>query len=181
MNLNLKILFLLNSLAGHSKILDKLIIFLAAYSSYVLLSLLLILIYFSTYSRKKKIEILSVSFVSAFISRFGVTTIIRSLYHLPRPFILYSVHPLFIDNSWSFPSGHATFFFALAAALYWYNKKWGIIFFIATLLMTISRVIAGVHYPFDIAAGMIIGVAVAWAIFYLFKKWMIKSSGENNN
>jgi len=171
MNLNLKLLFLLNSLAGKSKLFDWLIIFLASYLPYCLIIILFLLLYFSSYLRKKKIEILWITLLSAFIGRFGVTTIIRSLYHHPRPFILYSVHPLFIDNSWSFPSGHATFFFALAAALYWYNKKWGIAFLIAAALMTISRVIAGVHYPFDIAAGMVIGVGVAYLVIFVSRKW----------
>ena len=64
--------------------------------------------------------------------------------------------------------------FAFAFAIYLYNKKWGIWFLFATLLMTTARVIAGVHYPSDILGGMIVGVMVAYLAFrYLepvFKK-----------
>ena len=51
----------------------------------------------------------------------------------------------------------------MATAVYLYNKKWGIGFFIATILITMSRVIAGVHYPSDILDGAAIGILVAYA------------------
>ena len=58
----------------------------------------------------------------------------------------------------------------MAATIYLYNKKWGIGFFIAALLMNISRIVAGVHYPSDILGGMIVGVIVAYVVFYLAEK-----------
>mgnify|MGYP001558745976 FL=1 len=76
------------------------------------------------------------------------------------------MHQLLTESSWSFPSGHATFFFALATAVYFYNKKWGIGFFIATIFITVSRVIAGIHYPSDIIGGAFIGILVAYATYY---------------
>ena len=36
--------------------------------------------------------------------------------------------------------------------------------------MTVSRVIAGIHYPSDIVGGALIGVAVAYGVFYLVHK-----------
>jgi undecaprenyl-diphosphatase len=172
MSLDLKIFFWLNNLAGHSRILDDL--FIACASSvlpYLLIIVLLLLVYFSRYSKKEKITILGMSFLSAFISYFGVAEIIRFFYHHPRPFITYSVHQLISESGWSFPSGHATFFFALATAVYLYNKKWGRGFFIAALIMTISRIIAGIHYPSDILGGMVIGMVVAYLTVSCFRKW----------
>jgi len=69
----------------------------------------------------------------------------------------------------------------MAAAIYFYNKKWGIGFFIAAVMMNISRIIAGVHYPSDILAGMVVGIAVAYAVFCLVKKWTIGLFGKNNS
>ncbi|MSU74707.1 phosphatase PAP2 family protein, partial [Candidatus Kaiserbacteria bacterium] len=43
-------------------------------------------------------------------------------------------------------------------------------FYIATILMTISRVVAGIHYPSDIIAGALIGIAVAYTTFYFVRK-----------
>ena len=53
----------------------------------------------------------------------------------------------------------------MASAIYFYNKKWGIGFFVVTLVMTISRVVAGLHYPSDILGGMIIGMFTAYVVF----------------
>lgn len=68
-------------------------------------------------------------------------------YHRPRPFLTHQMQPLLSENSWSFPSGHAAPFFALAAAVFLANKKWGTVFFAGVILMGIGRVAAGVHYP----------------------------------
>ena len=169
MTLDLQLFYLLNNLAGQSRILDFLFIFLAEYLAYVLVAIFVILLFFSAYEKKEKIKIFFVTFISAIISRFVLVEIIRIFYHRPRPFITHNVHQLITDSAWSFPSGHAAFFFAMATAIYFYNKKWGIGFFIGAILITISRVIAGVHYPSDIIGGMVVGILTACVVFYLGK------------
>lgn len=165
MTLDVQLFYLLNDLAGQSPFLDTSIVFLASYLAYFLAALFLALLFFSHYPKQEKIRILLVTAVSAAIARFGATELIRLFYHRPRPFSVLPIHHLLIDTAWSFPSGHATFFFALATALYLYHKKWGVFFFIATILMTLSRVIAGIHYPSDVVAGALIGIVVAYATF----------------
>lgn len=168
MALDIQIFHLLNNLAGQSKFFDWIIIFVADYSQYLLAAVFLLLLFYSTWSGKEKIKIFLVTALSMIISRFGIVELIRYLYHRPRPFVAYSVNQLVSNGSYSFPSGHAALFFAMAMAIYFYNKKWGIWFFIAAILMGISRVIAGVHYPTDILGGAAIGVIIACAIFYIF-------------
>jgi len=109
------------------------------------------------------------------VARFGVTELIRFFYHRLRPFVTYQAHQLLSGNEWSFPSGHSAFFFAMATAIYLYNKKWGIGFFLAAILMNISRVIAGVHYPSDIIGGAIIGIIVAYVVFYFAERTKLKN------
>ncbi len=163
MALDIQIFYALNSLAGQSHLLDGLIIFLAVYLAYVTIIALLGVVFYSNYSKQEKWEVLIVAGLAGIVARFGVVEIIRFFYHHPRPFTaLPSVHALITDSAWSFPSGHATFFFALATAVYLYNKKWGIGFFTAATLISLGRVIAGVHYPSDILGGAIIGAVVAW-------------------
>ena len=170
MPLDTQLFYLLNNLAGQSPFLDGVIVFFASYLAYILIALFLAHVFFSYYSRQEKFQILLVTGISAFFARFGVAELIRFFYQRPRPFLDMPVHQLLASNEWSFPSGHATFFFALATALYLYNKKWGIGFFLAALLMTVGRVIAGVHYPSDIVAGALIGAAVAYATFHIVRK-----------
>lgn len=166
----------LNDLAGVSRLFDYLIIFLADYLQYFLVGVFLILLAAASYPRRRKIQILLVTFASALIARFVITTLIRFFWHRPRPFLVYPAHRLIIDNAYSFPSGHAAFFFAFAAAIYFYNRRWGAWFFLAGALMAVSRVIAGTHYPSDIIGGMLIGVAVAYAV----RRFAPKKNGQEN-
>ncbi len=176
MALDIKLFYLLNNLAGKYGFFDSLVIFLAEYLSYFLIAIFLLLLFFSGYIKREKLYLFWVTAISATIARFGVTEFIRFFYHRPRPFSVLPAHQLIIDNSWSFPSGHSTFFFAMAAAVYCYNKKWGIGFFVAALLMNTSRVIAGVHYPSDILGGMIIGITVAYIVFYFAHRKELKDA-----
>lgn len=173
MALDTQLFYALNSLAGQSHLLDWVIVFFASYLAYIMGVLFLALVYFSHYPVREKWEIFWVTAISSLVARFGVAELIRLFYHRLRPYAdpaLSNVHRLITDASWSFPSGHATFFFAMAMALYLYNKKWGTWFFIAATFIAIARVIAGVHYPSDIIGGAVIGIAVAYAIFHVARR-----------
>ena len=169
MTFDTQVFYLLNNLAGQSAFFDELIVFLAAYLPYVLIVVFLALVFFSQYQKREKLQILFVTGMSTLIARYGVVELIRFFYHRPRVFTDLPVHQLLTSDKWSFPSGHATFFFAMATAVYLYNKKWGIGFFIAATLMGASRVIAGIHYPSDIVGGALIGAAVAFATFHIVR------------
>src|SRR3990170_3668882 len=56
------------------------------------------------------------------------------------------------------PLDHAAISFAIAAAVFQYNKFWGIVFFVLAIFVSIGRVYGGIHYPADILAGAVIGV-----------------------
>jgi undecaprenyl-diphosphatase len=167
MTIDIQLFYLFNSLAGQLPVLDWLIVFLASYVAYILITVFLVLLLFSKYSRQEKLRVFIVTVTSAVIARLGVTELIRFFYQRPRPLEGLQVYQLLTSSEWSFPSGHATFFFAMATAIYLYNKKWGVGFFIVAILMTLSRVIAGIHYPSDIIGGALIGIAVACIVFYL--------------
>ena len=165
-----QLFLLLNGLAGKSPLFDGFVVFCASYLAYVLIALLLALVFFSAYSRYRKLEILVAAATASIIARLGITELIRVFYHRLRPFLVLPTHQLITDSAWSFPSGHATFFFALATALYLYNKKWGTGFFVGAILITLARVIAGVHYPSDILGGALIGILVGYGTVYFLRK-----------
>ncbi len=61
----------------------------------------------------------------------------------------------------SFPSLHATAAAAITMSMYFWNKNAGHICLIITLGIIIGRMAAGMHYPTDILAGLVIGSASA--------------------
>lgn len=104
---------------------------------------------------------------AAVIAR-GVVEVIRFFFHRPRPFIANSdIAALIEKTSASFPSGHAAFFFALATTVYLHNKKWGWWFFLASVIIGLARMMAGVHYLTDIIGGALLGSLVAWIVHKL--------------
>ena len=160
----------LNSFAGRAEWADILIISSATLLPYWVLGAAFI---FFLRSRKIILEALA----AVILSRFLLTEIIRLFYNRPRPFDLPAealvkaglepVYQLFShDPGYAFPSGHAAFFFALAAIIFLYHKGWGSLFFGAALLISISRVIAGIHWTSDILAGAAIGIASALLVHY---------------
>ncbi len=177
MTLDLKVFFFFNNLAGKWPFFDKTVIFFADHFEYFAVAAFLVFVVFSAYSRREKLRISLVAAISVIISRGIITEIIRYFYHRPRPFSVYPIIQLVTDTHYSFPSGHAAFFFALAIAIYFYNKKWGIGFFAAAILMTLARVIAGVHYPSDILGGAVIGILSAWIVFNVFQKHKTSALG----
>jgi undecaprenyl-diphosphatase len=120
---------------------------------------------YSAYSYREKIVVGLSALMAGLISRYAIGSTIRFLWHRPRPFVTLHVHQLIAESSYSFPSGHSTFFFAFSTIVYCYNKKLGIFFYVATALMTIGRIMAGVHYPSDILAGAVIGIICGWFTF----------------
>jgi membrane-associated phospholipid phosphatase len=69
----------------------------------------------------------------------------------------------------SFPSGHTAVSFAIASAILYANRPVGIAAILAALLVTIGRMAVGVHYPSDIAGGIVVGV-LCFALVRLFHR-----------
>lgn len=160
--------------------LDYLGIFLASYLQYVLCAFLLALLVYPKAKRNMNLHMVLAATISLIIARIGIKTIILLFYSRPRPFMVLNwVHPLIStsvsENFQSFPSGHALFFFALAAAVYGFNKKLGAWYFAAAILMSLARIYTGVHWPSDILAGAVLGTAAGWAITYFYKKIIMKA------
>lgn len=170
MPIDVKIFYFFNNLAGQWPVLDQLFVFFGYYFPYFLAAAFLFILYFFKYSNRERWQMFLTVAISTIVARFGVVSFIRLFYQRPRPFLEYQVNQLIAKNEFSFPSGHAAFFFAMAVAIYFYNKKWGAWFFAGAVLISLARVAAGIHYPTDILAGAIIGILTAWTVFYFVKK-----------
>ena len=124
--------------------------------------------------RRKNWEMVFTALASALVARFGVAELIRFFYDRPRPFeALSGVHQLiFRDGGGSFPSGHATFYFAIAAVVSRYYPKASIIFYLAALNLSVARVQAGVHWPSDVLGGAVIGIAIGLLTYAIAQKFL---------
>jgi len=172
-NIDLYIFNLINGLAGRWAWLDYFEMFSAKYLEYFLWFFLILLLVINT---KKYWKMALEALITAVFTRFFLAEIIRLIWFKPRPFVTLNFIPL-IDKSpteASFPSGHASFYFALSTIVYCYNKKIGTFFYIISFLIVVARVFVGIHWPLDILFGTILGVLTGWVFNKLVYKYAHK-------
>lgn len=127
-----------------------------------------------------------VFFIKKAVVAFAVPTfawifshVLKDYFAIPRPFQVFeSVVPLVqnADLFQAFPSGHATFFAALATSVYFLDKRIGIAVAACALLIGLARIAAGIHWPADILTGWALGILVA---LLLNEEWMFQDKKEN--
>jgi undecaprenyl-diphosphatase len=65
----------------------------------------------------------------------------------------------------SFPSGHATLFFSMAAGLYSISRFVGTVSLLYVLvIICIPRIYTGLHFPTDIIGGAVLGIGTAYLV-----------------
>lgn len=157
---------LMNGFAGVNPGIDFIIVFAAAILPFLIAAAVAAFPFTVMESREKtvwaKVEGLLFAFLWASIARFIVTPVIRFLLPNPRPFVSEGFTPLIPhEMSSSFPSGHAVFFFALAMTMWFYHRPLAYILGGLALLVSLARIVAGLHWPSDVLAGAVLGIVVA--------------------
>lgn len=69
----------------------------------------------------------------------------------------------------SFPSSHAVNNFAGLVVFGWFFRKWAWAWLTMAMLVSFSRIYVGVHYPFDVLGGAVIGMALGALVIFLFE------------
>ncbi|RDG39125.1 phosphatase PAP2 family protein [Streptomyces corynorhini] len=98
---------------------------------------------------------------------FAVSSVAKSLLRERRP--CQTLHVVTVEacpalGDWSLPSNHAVIAAAAATVLLCTDRRLAALAVPAALLMAASRVWVGVHYPHDVALGLVVGVLVSWPL-----------------
>ena len=180
--MNNTIFFSLYNLAHQSNFLDKIFIFCAEYLPYLAVIFIIIFVayhYAGEFEWQKPFAVIKKRFREIYlifapaILGWIVVEILKDIFASPRPFIKFaeSVNPLFVHGGMdSFPSGHATFFGALALSVFFVNKKMGYLFILFALIIGFARIISGIHFPIDILCVYILGIIIVLIFHYFTKK-----------
>lgn len=111
---------------------------------------------------------------------------IKNLVARTRPYMVVEGLTILIERpgEFSFPSGHTANSMAVAVVLWmisqqcgklkdkklYFPKAAGWFFLILSVLISLSRLYVGVHYPTDVLGGAVIAILDAWIVFSVYKK-----------
>lgn len=163
-----------NFFIGKGQLIDKAFIAIGVYFVYLLPVILLLLWFFV----EKKQRALAFSFAGMLVSWFAITKmIVPNIWFRPRPdlSVIGAKELLFHRPDYSFPSDHATALFALTFGLYFFGFKKAANWFLAyAIIITFARVTLGIHFPLDIAGG-IVSALIGVSIIKVFEKPLDKA------
>ncbi len=171
-NLNLHLFHCINSFALKYPILDKIAIFLADDLNTVFISFLVFLlvvqwkIYNVVFAKTLFIVLISLL----------LCDLVDTFYHHPRPFQFGVGHKLIgHGSSSSFPSQHTLTMVIIACSYLMAGFKLiGGIGLVLSLVVGLSRIYVGVHFPFDIMGAFLIGFMLVVAVNYGLKELAIR-------
>lgn len=159
------LLFMINGLSGHSLWMDKVIMMVSEYGP-VVFGLYLIGVWFSgnsisevTENRKRALY----AFFAAMLAM-GMNQVICHVWYRNRPYLDHPVNRLLQGaQDASFPSDHAAGAFSIAGSLFG-RTAGSTALVVFAVLVALSRVYVGLHYPSDILGGMVTGLVSSWLI-----------------
>ena len=100
---------------------------------------------------------------------FAVLSLVRKALNWPRPYEKDAIAPLIAKDTKgnSMPSRHI-FSAVIIAMAFLYILPWlGIVFLVLAAMSGCTRILGGVHYPWDVAAGYLCGICCGLLFFAL--------------
>jgi undecaprenyl-diphosphatase len=159
----------INHLAGHYDGIDDGFETIAQFAPFALVALLLGLWFWpgERAGRDERQWSVIAATISATLA-LGINQVIIRMWERPRPFAAqHAVLLLKPSHDPSFPSDHSTFAFAVAVSVLLATRRAGVPALVIAAILGFSRVYVGEHYVGDVVAGVLIGTAVAVAVYQL--------------
>lgn len=100
---------------------------------------------------------------------FLLVSIFRSRHSAPRPYEQLDIRPLLEKETKgkSFPSRHVFSAFMIGMTFFSISKPLGIAIGMLGVLLSYIRVVGGVHFPKDVAAGALLGIVLGLPYLFL--------------
>ncbi|WNY25205.1 phosphatase PAP2 family protein [Methanolapillus millepedarum] len=156
---------------GGTQFLDFIFVFLS-YTGTIRLAAIILSIYFFWRPETRKISYVIVG--ALLLSNF-IILILKLAVDRPRPYIWLGVSDIemLVEASpyTSFPSGHSASAFSTMIVVAWYFRKLIVFGMILATVAAVARVYLLVHYPSDVFAGAIIGIAFSLAFILIFEQF----------
>lgn len=162
--MNKKLFFIIQNISNKNKLIQEIFIKISKISSLLFIIIYSCEIFFLIINRDKKI------FLCLFlpIIVLCVSNIIRNVFKKERPFSELNINPLVVHkNTYSFPSNHSVSSMIISFSLLYVNPIIGIIFIFISILTGLSRIVIGVHYPYDVIAGWFLSIIIGSIGFWI--------------
>lgn len=162
--MNIEAFRLINNLANKNKILDWIMIFFSKDVMYMFMIVIVIIFLLGIKKNNLEYRKIVISTLLITIISLMLNYAIGWIYYEDRPFVYNNVNLLYphLENA-SFPSKHAIGTMSIALGLRKYNKSAGRILMILSIIVGLSRVYVGHHYPLDVIGAYIIAFGVNYS------------------
>ncbi|PAK37496.1 undecaprenyl-diphosphatase [Peribacillus simplex] len=166
--MNSNLFRMINNLGKQYTDLNPFFVFIAEYMIFFLV--LAVLMFLFSRNNKNRIMVFC-AFIALVISEI-LAKIAGQFHSNYQPFAeLPNVNKLVekaVNNS--FPSDHTIIFFSFCITFWLFKRGWGFLWGILAVLVGISRIWVGVHYPADVLVGAIISIVSAMIVYKIVLK-----------
>jgi len=166
-------LFLTINTSFSHRVLDQLFL-IATEPIYYILPVVLAVLFFLKSNLKRTLVVVALSVTTLALTDTLCDELLKPFFYRPRP-----CHPdlMFqgarciagVKTSLSFPSAHAMNIFAQATLFAFLFPARSVFFFLFALMIGISRIYLGFHYPLDVVGGALIGSGIAVGVYCVYR------------
>jgi membrane-associated phospholipid phosphatase len=148
----------------HNTFFDQYIPYLRITTTWIPFFILLAFFLYKKYDTKSFLKSIVLLTIIILLSDQIAAHVLKPIILRPRPCHQFNISIL-VDcgSGYSMPSAHAANFFALSYFILKFlsNKLLIFITFISAVIVGLSQIYVGVHFPFDIVAGAILGMVIS--------------------